>query len=74
MISPAITAIVIAVLAVLAFGGGFALSDWRMAKQMARLNADNAMLSAANDKCYADIQSTRMALEALVMAAKRERK
>lgn len=74
MISPVITAIVIAVLAALAFGGGFALSDWRTAAQVQRLNSNNAMLSAANDKCAADIQSTRMALEALVVATKKGRK
>lgn len=74
MISPAITAIVIAVLAALAFGGGFALSDWRTTAQIQRLNTNNAMLSAANDKCATDIQSVRMALEALtVAAAKREK-
>ncbi|KIO48206.1 hypothetical protein [Nitrosospira sp. NpAV] len=74
MISPAVTAVVIAILAALAFGGGFALSDWRTASQIQRLNTDNAMLSAANDKCATDIQSVRMALEALtVAAAKREK-
>lgn len=74
MISPAVTAIVIAILAALAFGGGFALSDWRMASQIQRLNTNNAMLSAANDKCATDIQSVRMALETLtVAAAKREK-
>jgi hypothetical protein len=74
MISPAITAIVIAVLAALAFGGGFALSDWRAAAQIQRLNTNNAMLSAANDRCATDIQSVRMALEALTVAtAKREK-
>lgn len=74
MISPAITAIVIAVLAALAFGGGFALSDWRTTAQIQRLNTNNAMLSAANDKCATDIQSVRMVLEALtVAAAKREK-
>ena len=74
MISPAVTAVVIAILAALAFGGGFALSDWRAAAQIQRLNTNNAMLSAANDKCATDIQSVRMALEALtVAAAKREK-
>src|SRR6187455_510263 len=74
MISPAVTAVVIAVLAALAFGGGFALSDWRGAAQIQRLNTNNAMLSAANDRCATDIQSVRMALEALtVAAAKREK-
>lgn len=69
MISPAITAIVIAVLAAIAFGGGFALSDWRTASRMERLNSSNAMLSAANDKCATDIQAVRTAMEALTATA-----
>lgn len=74
MISPAMTAIVIAVLTALAFSGGFALSDWRTSVRVQRLNSNNAMLSAANDKCATDIQSVRMALEALVVATKQGRK
>ena len=74
MISPAVTAVVIAVLAALAFGGGFALSDWRGAAQIQRLNTNNAMLSAANDRCATDIQSVRMALEALTVAAAKKEK
>lgn len=74
MITPAITAIVIAVLAALAFSGGFALGDWRMASQVQRLNSNNAVLSAANDKCATDIQSVRMAMETLTAAtASREK-
>lgn len=69
MISPAITAIIIAVLVALAFGGGFALADWRMALQVQRLNSDNAMLSVANDKCATDIQSVRTALQTLTATA-----
>ncbi|MGH8684710.1 MAG: hypothetical protein ACREUM_05085 [Nitrosospira sp.] len=68
MITPAITAIVIGVLAALAFSGGFALGDWRMASQVQRLNSNNAVLSAANDKCATDIQSVRMAMETLTAA------
>ena len=38
--TPVITAIVIAVLVALAFSGGFALSDWRMAARIQQLNND----------------------------------
>jgi hypothetical protein len=69
MISPAITAAIIAVLAVLAFVGGFAVSDWRAAGEIRRLNSDNAMLSASNNKCASDIQSVRAAMEALTAAS-----
>ena len=67
--TPAITAIVIAVLVALAFSGGFALSDWRMASRIQQLNSNNAVLSAANDKCATDIQSAHMAMDALTAAA-----
>lgn len=67
--TPAITAIVIVVLVALAFSGGFALSDWRMASRIQQLNSDNAVLSAANDRCATDIQSTRTAMDALTVAA-----
>lgn len=72
--SPAIAAIVIAVIAALAFSGGFAVSDWRSAAEIQRLNSNNAILSSANDKCATDIQSVRMAMDALKAAsARRER-
>ena len=69
MISPAITAIIIAVLAAVAFTGGFAVSDWRSAAEIRRLNSDNAMLSASNNKCASDIQSVRAAMDALTTAS-----
>jgi hypothetical protein len=69
MISPAITAIVIAVLGAVAFTGGFAVSDWRSAAEIRRLNSDNAVLSASNNKCASDIQSVREAMDALTTAS-----
>ena len=67
--TPAITAIIIAVLVALAFSGGFALSDWRMASRVQQLNSNNAVLSAANDRCATDIQSAHMAMDALTATA-----
>lgn len=69
MISPAIAAIGIAVLAAVAFGGGFALNGWRLDGQIARLTSNNAVLSAANDKCATDIQTARAAMAAMHAAA-----
>ena len=69
MISPAITAIIIAVLAAVAFTGGFAVSNWRSTAEIQRLNSDNAMLSASNNKCAADVQSVRAAMAALTTAS-----
>ncbi|SFW21704.1 hypothetical protein [Nitrosovibrio sp. Nv17] len=72
--TPAVTAIVIAVLVALAFGGGFALGDWRATMQIQRLHNDNALLSAANDRCATDIESVRFALDAQKAAAVRREK
>ncbi len=67
--TPAITAIVIAVLVALAFSAGFALSDWRMASRIQQLNSNNAVLSAANDRCATDIQIVRAAMNSLTATA-----
>lgn len=67
--SPAIIAIVLAIFVALAFGGGFAVSNWRSASEIQRLNSSNAVLSAVNDKCATDIQSVRSAMDALAAAS-----
>ena len=63
--SPAITAVLIGIVAAFSFGGGFALGDWRMASRLERLSSDNALLSAANDRCAMDIEKAGIAMEAL---------
>jgi hypothetical protein len=63
--SPAITAVLIGIVAAFSFGGGFALGDWRMASRLERLSSDNALLSAANDRCAMDIEKARVAMDAL---------
>jgi hypothetical protein len=63
MISPEITAIVIATLVALAFSGGFALSDWHTAGRVQRLNANNALLAAANDQCAQSVAAVRLRME-----------
>src|SRR5690348_13895289 len=74
MISPTILAVVIAIFAGLAFTGGFTVSDWRSASQIQRLNSENAMLSAANDKCTVDIQSVHKAMDELAASSARREK
>jgi hypothetical protein len=74
MISPLIAAIAIAVLAALAFGGGFAVSHWRSSAEITRLTGDNTLLTASNVKCVTDIQSVRSAIKAMEdVAVERER-
>jgi hypothetical protein len=63
--SPAITAVLIGIVAALSFGGGFALGDWRMVSRLERLSSDNALLSTANDRCAMDIERARVAMDAL---------
>jgi len=63
--SPAITAVLIGIVAAFSFGGGFALGDWRMASRVAHLSSDNALLSAANDRCATDIEKVRAAMDTL---------
>lgn len=72
--SPAITAIVIVIFAALGFSGGFAVSNWRSASEIQRLNSDNAVLAAANGKCALDIQSVREAMDAVREASVRREK
>ncbi|HEX8874169.1 MAG TPA: hypothetical protein VF780_06035 [Nitrosospira sp.] len=72
--TPTILAVVIAVSAGLAFTGGFAVSNWRSSAQIQRLNSDNAVLHAANDKCATDIQSVHSAMDALAAASAKQKK
>jgi hypothetical protein len=74
MISPTILAVVTAIFTGLVFTGGFAVSDWRSASQIQRLGSENAMLSAANDKCMTDIQSVHKAMDALTASSARREK
>lgn len=75
MITPAITAIIIAVSAALAFSGGFALESWRKGAQIAKLESGNAVLTAANGRCATDIATARKALaDVVTAAAARERR
>lgn len=74
MISPGITAIIIAVLTALAFGSGFAVSDWRDGRKVEQLQSDKAILRAANDKCETDVQRVKQAVQAMEsVAAEREK-
>ena len=73
-IRPRITVILVAIFAALAFTGGYFVSDWRSESQMQRLSSQNAVLSAANEKCALDIQSVRTAMSTLTeVAAEREK-
>lgn len=68
--SPAILAIAIAILAGVAFGGGWMISDWRSGAQMAKLSSQNAVLTAANGKCATDVADVRGAMDAMTKASR----
>lgn len=68
MISPAIAAIAITVMAALAFGGGFAVADWRSGAKVAVLTSNNAVLEAVNEKCATDIVAVREAIASMKKA------
>ncbi len=60
--------------AALAFGAGFAVSDWRSAAEIQRLNSANAMISAANDRCATEVQAVRASMDALTTTSARREK
>lgn len=68
------TAIAVGVGVALAFGGGFAVSDWRAAGEIQRLNSANAVISAANDRCATEVQAVRASMNALSAASDRREK
>jgi hypothetical protein len=69
-----ITVILVAIFAALAFTSGYLVSDWRAEAQVQRLSSQNAVLSAANEKCALDIRSVKAAMSTLTeVAAEREK-
>jgi hypothetical protein len=69
----AIYGIIAAVIFGAGFGGGFAVADWRSGAEIARLQSDNAIKSAANQKCETDIESVRNGIKQVTDAVgKRE--
>jgi hypothetical protein len=75
MLSPAITAIIIGVVAALAFGGGFAIADWRKSGELERARSESKLLTASNNKCAEDVHNVNTAVqEMLNTAIDRERK
>lgn len=74
MTSLGVTAIIMGIVAALAFGGGFAVSNWRAAAEIQRLNSINEVAYAANDKCAQEIESVRASMSALTAASARREK
>ena len=50
------------------------VSNWRAASEIQRLSSSNAVLSAANGKCAADIRSAHEAMDAVKEASIRREK
>lgn len=62
---PAMLAIAAAVIAVLSFGGGFAVADWRANGKIEKIQGTNNQLTDANSKCAADIKNAQTAMQAM---------
>jgi hypothetical protein len=73
MISPAVAAIIAAVIFIAGFAGGWSIKDWKDGAEIARLQSDNAVKSAANQRCETDIESVRTGIKQITEAVgKRE--
>lgn len=74
-ISPTMTAIAVAVLLLIAFGGGFAVSSWRSGEKLEKIRGQNQTLANANDECAEDIANAQNAIKQIeVVASERARK
>ena len=66
IITTAIATGAIAAVAVVAFAGGFVVSDWRSSGEIERLNSANTLLKASNTQCATDIASVRTSVTNLI--------
>ncbi len=74
MLSTELLAAIISGVAVLAFGGGFMVSDWRSDGEIEKLRADSTLLKSANSRCATDLKTVNSAVNAMIdAAAQRER-
>lgn len=67
-IAPALLAIVITVFTAIGFGGGYLISDWQNGTKIAKVEGENTVLSAANDKCAEDVANTQAAMNTIKAA------
>lgn len=75
MLSPGITAIVIGVMALLAFAGGFAVADWRKSGELEKVRSESKLLTASNQKCTEDVRNVNAVVQEMLDAAiEREQK
>lgn len=73
-LSPAIAIGIAIAIALLSFGGGFAIADWRMSGKVEKLQGNNNLLSDANSKCAVDVQNAQTAMQAMTaVSQERER-
>lgn len=74
MFNSTIVAVLITISAGISFASGYGISNWRSAVQVQRLNSNNAILSEANKKCAADINSVQDSMRTLSQAAAQREK
>jgi hypothetical protein len=61
-----------ALIAAISFGGGWTIHSWKSGAKMAELESRDAVVSAANEKCAKDVESTKAGIKQLndALAAK----
>ena len=62
MFSPAIFGAIMLAVAVVSFGAGFAVENWRQGAQIEKVRGQNTLLSNVNDKCAEDVANARTAM------------
>ena len=69
-ITPLITVAVLAGTALVSFGAGYVVENWRTSADIERLQGQNTLLQTSAGKCEADIQNVRAAMMAIETASK----
>lgn len=67
--APGIIAAILGAVALVSFGGGFLVSDWRSGGEIENLKGTNTVLQTVNGKCAADVQNAAIAMAAMKHAA-----
>lgn len=59
-------AAIIAAVAFVSFGAGYAVESWHLGKNMEKLKGENTLLIQANDRCAGDIANAKTAMQQIL--------